>query len=379
MSRVLLLTICSNHKLESNEVVAYKPSWRLSEFLGERARWGLYSARRHVRDLITSDRVSRHGKLLRDLPFNQFLMDGPDFGNNTGRGSYLSALVRYNGRFYRELGNAADRQELSLRIKHHLLIVSGLYGVLTPTEQIQCYSCHVPDHPDIARAWREAIQADLTTTIITDYIRRFKIERVFDFMAADAYRNLVSWEMVRHAVNGNVLHCFSSQHAGPALLPSLGLLAKQFLTATEADLLSIQAHEKIDVPNDTVHFLPVPIPEPPLARELAAQAKIATLADSIGRMRRNLIKIVYVAAKRRPTNPFRIKALDLAGANVEGARKAARLLNQFADIRNLVEYENPSISDAMWKNVRRIYEELVSWAAMYGYLKGVQLEEVDLV
>jgi len=249
MSKVLMLAICSNHKVESSDIVPYQSTWRVAEFAPGQLADKLYTARRRVRDLITSDKVARDGKLLRDMPFNSNLMNGPDFEGTDANGSYLPALQRYDGRFYRELGNTKERGSRSLRIKHHLLIVSGLYGLLTPTEQIQCYSCHVPDHPDIARTWVQKVKTDLLTSLIVAYINHFGIVRVFDFMAVDAYRNMVSWEMIRHAVRGNVLHCYSQQFAGPALLPSLGHLANRLLMAPETNLLAIKPHDTGKVPN----------------------------------------------------------------------------------------------------------------------------------
>ncbi len=375
MSQVLILAICSNQKVKSTGLAEYQPAWRLGEFLPDRLRKGLYAARQQVRHLITTDRVTRDGKLLRDMPFNGHLLDGPDFGRDSGQGSYLPALQRYDGRFYRELGGAAERRALSLRVKHHLLIVSGLYGLLTPTEQIQCYSCHVPDHPEIARTWVEGVRPDLLTSLITAYIRRFRIGRVYDFMAVDAYRNLISWEMVRHAVHGNILHCYSNQFAGQSLLPSLGYLAKRFLVASEEHLLGSRPHDKVDIPNDEVFFLPVPIPEPPLARELDAQTRIVTLADEIGRMRRNIIKVMDMALGKQAHVPFGVRAEELKRLRARRAQAIGDMVYDFGGIRNSVEYENAPISKAKWVQVHRTYDDFMKWASANGYLDQVHLED----
>ena len=232
MSGVLILAICSNHKVETKNISEYYSSSGVGELLSDGLAPRLYDARRSVRNLITSDKVSRNGVLLRDMPFNSRLVDGLDFLGKEKSGLYLPALQRYDGRFYEEFGSTAERSELAKTIKHHLLIVSGLYGLLTPTEPTQCYSCHVPDHPGIAKQWTRKTRTDLLTQLMLGYIEKFGIVRVFGFMAVDAYRNLISWEMVRHATKGNVFHCYSPQYAGPALLPTLGHLAKQYLTET---------------------------------------------------------------------------------------------------------------------------------------------------
>lgn len=136
MSKVLILAICSNHKVRSAERAEWTSTWPVASLLPERHRDALLSGRRFVRWIVNGNAVSRDGKLLREIPYNADLVDGPDFGGSQTHGGYLPALQRYDGRFYRELGGTSERAALSFRIRHHLLIVSGLYGLLTPTERI---------------------------------------------------------------------------------------------------------------------------------------------------------------------------------------------------------------------------------------------------
>lgn len=378
MSSILFLTICSNRKLPSSKEVDYIPAWGISEFTSKRLVDQLYAARRRVRRLATSDRVTRDGKPLCDLPYNQHLIDGVDLGGEIRQASYLPAIQRYDGRFFRELGTSEDRSKLARKIKHHLLIISGLYGVLTPTEPIQCYSCHVPDHDLIAGYWTQKIQSDLLTAILMDYIKHFKIKVVFDLMAVDAYRNLISWEMMRHAVRGNLLHCYSQQFAGPALLPSLGSMARKLLVAPETHLLQIKPYDTFHVPSDEIVFLPVPIPEPPLAREIDDQKELASLADEIGRMRRNIIRILDAALEDSRQGLFGERLAELGNSSIKGSYEIADMLHTFARIRNGVEYKNQNITSETWDVMTDIYNRAIIWADDKGLLKGIRLEKVDL-
>jgi hypothetical protein len=333
----------------------------------------LFDARRHVRTLITSDRVSRDGKLLREMPYNADLMDGTDLGGQTQTGRYLPALQRYDGRFYRELGTtAAERVDLAAKMKHHLLIVSGLYGLLLPAELIQCYSCHVPDHRDIAKYWIRKTKTDLLTELLVAYIARHGITRVFDFMAVDCYRNLISWEMVRHATHSSVLHCYSKQFAGPALLPSLGYLAKAFTAQSEESLCAIKPRQSVKIPGDEITFLPFPMPELPLARETIEQEVVTHFADQIGRMRRNLLRILRVVLVSPHAGfPELVRELRIRRRNQD--LEISAIVNRFAEIRNRVEYENHVPTAEEMDEIRKIYHRVLDWAR-----ENVQLDDVVL-
>lgn len=379
MSKVLILTICSNHKVESRKVVDYQPLWRISDFLPEHLALRLYDARGRVRNLITSDKVSRNGVLLRDMPFNAHLIDGPDFQGKVEQGLYLPALQRYSGGFYKELGTTAERISLASHIKHHLVIVSGLYGPLTPTELIQCYSCHVPDHPDIAKLWTKKVRSDLLTSLLLAYIEKFEIVKVFDFMASDAYRNLISWEMIRHATQGNVLHCYSKQFAGGALLPSLGYLAKKFLTElSERSLLNIKAGQSISIPDDEITFLPFPMPEPPLVREVHEQKAVTSIADKMGRMRRNILRMLDVALRSDEYASFGDRVKELRTRGKRRDYEVATLIQNFGRIRNNVEYRSRMLSDAQWQVIRDNYDVILEWGRKNEYTDGIILEKVEL-
>ncbi|MBI3302029.1 MAG: peroxide stress protein YaaA [Deltaproteobacteria bacterium] len=336
-SSILFLLICSNHKTRDGETREYQSIGTMRETLPDRAVHQLYTGREHIFDLITkSESISRDGKVLRQFPLNESLVPGLDIqlAGTRSQGLYLPAAKRYTGRFYSELGS--DRVALLTNSPHHVLIVSGLYGLLTPVEPIQCYSCHVPDHPDIATRWTSE---DLLSEVLVAYIERHRIGRVFDFMAVDAYRKLVSWERLRHTAKGTVLHCFSGQYAGEALLPSLGRLAKEMLVEPERTLFDIKVGDTRAVSDDKILFQPVPVPESPdIAREIERQEVRLTRADQIGRMRRNMNLFLSCALGwQYDRDGFRSRARRL-GQRSKKDSLISRLMLNFADLRDLVEY-----------------------------------------
>jgi hypothetical protein len=380
-SSILFIIICSNGKTRLGEVDQYQPQGpTIGEHLPECVPL-LFKARNDIRTLIaTSDEAGRDGKLLRTFPFNDHLIKGPDFQRGLSRGGqYLPAANRYHGRYY--VGIGANGSPL-LDTPHHVLIVSGLYGLLTPSEPIQCYSCHVLDHPKIPRTWRED---DLLTGILVAYIKKFNVARVFEFMADDTYRSLIAWEMVRHATNGNVLHCFSRQFAGPALLPSLAILSRKLLCAPPEILLSKKAgdSEQISEYADEVIFQPSPIPDlPDLAQEVKIKQQTVRLevADKIGRMRRNINRMLDSALGSNVSYfGFGQRVASLRNRGRLRDREIAGLMQDFSRIRNPVEYEGLIISetDDKWKRLRSNYAKIEAWADGMKYTASMKLEEID--
>ena len=89
----------------------------------------------------------------------------------------------YQGRFFQALGEGG-RQKVR-EGKYVTVIVSGLYGLVLPSEGIQLYSCLGPDG---------GMDRDsLLTDVLSDCIDRFNVLRVFDLVAIDAYRRLIDW------------------------------------------------------------------------------------------------------------------------------------------------------------------------------------------
>ncbi len=375
-STVLLVAICSNHKTVGGDG-NYEPGNAVRQVIAHdpNAARDLYEGRRAVRTLLTGGSVARDGRLVRKFPLAKDLVDGPDFHRSPQRqgGAYLPAIERYNGGFYKGIG--PDKRSLFDLPRHHVLILSGLYGLLTPLEPIQSYSCHVSDHPDIAATWTGE---DRLTRAVLAYIKHFRITKVFDFTADNAYRSLLSWERIRHATGGNVLHCFSEQYAGAALLPSLGALTRKFLASPESALLGMQAKHREPVPEDLpVVFERFPMPESPdIAVEIRRQETRLTVADKVGRMRRNINAILSAMLGSDTSFGFgnQVTYLEQQGRLDDGA---VRLLRDFGALRNAIEYKGRVVSDNEWPGVKRDYEQFKDWAWSSGHARGVHLQDIE--
>jgi hypothetical protein len=251
-SGLLFLIICSNRKVRGGDG-AYDPSSSMFQALPQHTA-ALQERRRRALSILKLAEVTREGVPLRDLPYNLDLVEGPDFGG-TESPAYMSALSRYQGRFYSTLTDA-DRQ----RIKgagHHVLILSGLYGLLRPLERIQAYSCHVLDHPSIPKVWKDD---GFLTELLLDYIRTRDVRRVFDLTGQKGYRDLIQWPRVPEHLD--VLHAFGDQNGGPAVLPALAQVAAYLLELSGAELLNIPSGYRVQTAYENVSLEPLPQPPP---------------------------------------------------------------------------------------------------------------------
>lgn len=210
-SKVLFVSICSltkagvgDNRYNADNAISLEMTPRLARKL----HWG----RERIRQLTeeTSD-VTWQGVALPDLEFNRHLARGPDFGGNC-QTHYRAVVERYDGRFF--LGLGSDRSNALRASPHHLLLLSGLYGILQPFEPIQLYSC--PLAAKVTQLWRDN---GVLTEVLTNYVVEHSIERIIDLTAVDAYRRLVDWDEVS-GYGAQVLHCFHVMGASDyALIP----------------------------------------------------------------------------------------------------------------------------------------------------------------
>jgi len=202
-SKILIITICSNGKRKGGK-------------------------REYNKDLSLASLLPSQEK-------NILKLRAPDFGGSASA-CYMPAYERYTGRFYKEIQKDFNTNKIPLRdTKHHVLIISSFYGLLTASEMIQLYSCHLSDHREIEAVWKKD---GFLTTLVAAFIRKYGIYRVFDLSAQDIYRNLINWSRIKRKCE--VMHAFGDQNAGPALLPSLGAFAREHLIErTEEELLKI--------------------------------------------------------------------------------------------------------------------------------------------
>ena len=237
-SRVLFVSICSLTKAGGGGQ-DYGGGEAIGSELTPRLAGKLLWGREHIRNLVkeTSD-VTWQGVALPELEYNRHLARGPDFGGD-GQARYRPAVERYEGRLF--LGLGSDRAAALRASRHHVLLLSGLYGVLRPFEPIQLYSC--PLDSRVARMWRED---GVLTDVLTSYVVERSIERIIDLTAVDAYRRLVDWEEVS-GYGVEVLHCFHVMGAGDyALIPFGQTLRGRLLGMPEEELLALEPEFRME-------------------------------------------------------------------------------------------------------------------------------------
>jgi len=245
-SHVLFVTICSNGKAEEpNANREYDLGTALQRDLPPNEGDRLMKTRRRAYSLLRNPETGRDGQPVTEHEYNRRLSnDGPDFGGGKGAIVYLPALERYHGRFYQALQET--RGEQLRQPRHHLLIISGLYGLVSATESIQLYSLDVPDHPKITDLWRGE---RVLTRVLKAHVAEHQIARVFELCGVESYRRLVYWE----DLGAEVLHAFGNRNAGSAVLPALGSAARKLLRDDEDELLTMPPEYKVNV-GETVVF-----------------------------------------------------------------------------------------------------------------------------
>ena len=233
---ILFLCCCSNRKVAGGER-AYRPVKTIPLSVPGQSR-ALLQARQSVFQGIQDGARAMQGTPLRELPYNAEpqLVEGPDLGGNANA-RYMPAMARYRGRFYQEL-DPGERGLLG-ESPHHWLITSALYGLLTPDEPIQRYSCHTLDDETLTDVWT---RDDLLTSVLLAYVRAFGVGLIVDLTADASYHDLFDWERITRSVQ--VLRAFGAQNAGPGLLPALGFLARdRLLQMPYQELFEIGEHE----------------------------------------------------------------------------------------------------------------------------------------
>jgi hypothetical protein len=195
-SKVLFLSICSLHKKKGG-TSEYARQESIVSRLSPALAASLLKKREEVRNLIWSGEISWGGIDTAELEYNNNLAPGADFGGNAEWAEYLPAISRYSGRFYLALG--AEGKRKLIESKHHALFISGLYGLVTPTEPIQIYSCPLEGESVIQKAW---VTGRLLTDVLIGYIVRNQVTRIFDLTARNDYRNIIDWVYLKEKVTG---------------------------------------------------------------------------------------------------------------------------------------------------------------------------------
>lgn len=239
-SRILFISTCSLHKKKGGDKKFY-PTESIASKLNPQIGQLLMDTRNSVREILWSGKISWGGVDTAELEYNNNLVPGPDFGGSSDYAEYLPSILRYSGRFYLALGDEGKRK--LLQSGHHALFISGLYGLVTPTESIQLYSCPLDGNSEIQKTWTHQ---KILTTVLADYVQKNGITRIFDLTARNDYRNVIDWNELKSKTKVGVLHCFTKMSAYDYALIEFGnLLRETLLEYTEDQLLSIQPETSI--------------------------------------------------------------------------------------------------------------------------------------
>jgi len=245
---VLMIVVCCNNKKSGGGALYDRESSIASKLQPELAD-ELLEARGRIFDWIAKGGKTCSGDTMRELPRNQALVKGPDFGGKATGAHYLMAAERYQGAFYSELG--ADGPALLTQGGASVLVLSGLYGILRPAESIQDHLCHFNDHPTIRNT---LTRKDLLTRAVNDFIRKTGVKTVLDFTALHSYRYLLDWDQVSREVQGRVLHLFGERTTGVELLTPLGSLAGCLRRSSPGDLCFLEPGKFLDTPSGRIYL-----------------------------------------------------------------------------------------------------------------------------
>jgi len=259
-SPVLFLGICSLNKA----TVSYDEPYHKERSIAARLKDPqaiklLYQARNLSFDLIFKGCLENKGTPLAEHPFNLGLRRAQDF-NGKASAKYLPAIDRYIGRFYSGKGNDGKIYDLKSCLEkspHHLLIISGLYGLLLPEEQIQLYESPLEDLEQIQEIWKTDKRL---TYILAAYIRAEGIKLVVDMTGQRAYQQLIDWSAIEGLKDVRVLHAMAKIGSGEDQI-------KTFTAALCDSLLKMPASELLALPDswmlETHHLMHRKILSPP--------------------------------------------------------------------------------------------------------------------
>jgi hypothetical protein len=302
--------------------------------------------------LLLDRTVSRDGVTLADLPYNRQLVAGPDLGGTAAGGLYRPAARRYRGRFYAELGE--DAPEILMMPAYPVLVISGLYGLLTPAEPIQAYSCHVNDHVGIRDIWT---REDLLTNIIAAYMQSQGVTHLVDMTAEVAYRTLVAWEPLRR--KAQVVHCFGEQNAGPALLRALAYVFRHYTASDPDETANLLARPGVETPYERVLFSAISRPPAGAPHEAEFQDTIIGIADKFGRMRRNIIRVLRRLEGNVPTTDGVTRRIDrMTFQRGRLPADVASAMREIVRLRNNVEYQDYVPTSIEFHQVQERYKAI---------------------
>ncbi|MGB4298432.1 MAG: peroxide stress protein YaaA [Candidatus Saccharicenans sp.] len=238
----LILISCSDHKMPYGWRMVGVPDpipWLQDAELRQK----LFKTRSLVFECIKQGRLRdvemKHGNREYD-PFNRGLVKGPDFNGDDYSGLYLPAGLRYIGRFFREVrGSLSDDDTLKLWQRscgrYQVLIVSGLFGLVSPFDPIQEYTCHFTDRilgtsTGLQIIWRNVL-AEIICHLTQDTGSGCKV-KLFDLLSEESYQDAFDWGLIYK--NANCFHRAYKLKAGPeTLINSASFFKNEFFDGKE--------------------------------------------------------------------------------------------------------------------------------------------------
>jgi len=233
-TKTLFLIICSGTKNDQAPGSGlYREENSIVTWLTPEAKKLLILGRNQALNLIRTE--SNNDQKLIDHPYNAKIQPGKDFGAKESSARYIPALWLYRGRFYSNLGEDGKKDLLSSG--HHCLILSGLFGLVTPTEYIQLYECPLEDVPSFLNNWQ---QDNLLTNVLLDYITKNEISNIVDLSAQHVYRWMFNWDLLHGNPELHVLHAHSQKFVSHEALPDFGIfLKKNLINLSDEQILDI--------------------------------------------------------------------------------------------------------------------------------------------
>ncbi len=234
----LILISCSDHKMPYGRPMAPGTDpipWLQDSELHDRLLKTRRLVLHYIKTMKLCDVERKQGNRGYD-PVNRDLVKGPDFGGTDYSGLYLPACLRYIGRFFREVrGNLSDDDALKLWERscggYQVLIVSGLYGLVSPFDPIQEYTCHFTDRiigtrQGLQIIWRNVL-AEIICHLTKDTGSGCKA-KLLDLLSEESYQDAFDWGLIsKHAT------CFNRVYklkAGPeTLINSARFFRSEFL------------------------------------------------------------------------------------------------------------------------------------------------------
>ncbi len=243
-SPILILIIDTFHKNQENELERYDlSSGIISTRISDENKQRIKENRQKIFEYLKNNEIKWYG-CDAELVLNKNLKFGGDFFGDDRNARYLPAVLRFTGGFYSGFGSHG-RREL-LKCKHHVLILSALYGLLTPFELIQYYACQFGDKNLAYDVWTKN---DVLSRILTDYIQKYNISRIFNFTYCSvvAYHECINWDYVKKIANPDVFHCYHKFAIGDQALPFFNqCVKKHILPASSEDLFTIKPESSVE-------------------------------------------------------------------------------------------------------------------------------------